>query len=790
MDLRNSLLSMAIFLAFFGPGFDAFATGLVIVDADADPIRLATLTDLSVSVTLDDDSADVVETRTYAVQRYEAERAVRFVRTMNESVDVESYRVFVDDLPVSVRHLRGGEATTAHTDLLTAMREPGMARGWGLDLSETGAIYLGEDPWRTVTVRVEYTASLVPWDTLRAVRLPIDWQEHAVNSVSVDVVADVEEPLKALYSPYHALQTVRTEGGAVASYSGREVCTTNDLVLMLSTGDEDVRLDLLPFRYGDEEGGFFMALLTPGASSETMPRDLVFVIDTSGSMEGEKMEQARDALHGVLEGLSPKDRFTVVEFDSNVKVLSGDAQPASSAFLSQADEFVANLVADGATNLSEALETGFDALPFAQDRPRYVVVLTDGQPTEGATDTDEILEIVRLRNEVGARVFAFGIGNDVNTILLDRLAQDSSGDAIYIRPGESVVGPVQSFFAQIASAALVDPVFDSSDFGGFSLVYPERLPDLYTNQTVAVVGRYDAGGRGEITLSGTRGSDRTTTRYDVELPETSDRNGHVPRVWATRHVGTLLHEIKLGNDDPNLPLEATAVAARFGVVTEFTNFVLDEDGNAVMTYTNVPLDATGSVAVDTSASLDGYQNTGSAGMRFDEFVRYAADRTLPTVDGWYRDTSLAASPAWVDVRFASPLYFELLASQSRFGIGKLLGVARDVSFDWHGSALRVSDPSEDREVPAEAADLPAVKVPESTPASVEIMAEDRVAHDANDRDTGGIDEPGTSSHDGDGTEDPYESGSCASASGAAQPSWLVLLLALFAASRRRRSRCS
>ena len=763
----------------------AFAAGLVAFDDAGAATQLAELNDLSVEVSLTETDASIVETRRYVLLPAAEPRTVRFYHAVGEAVDPESYAVRVGESIAPTTFLARSAAETRQTELLRQLREPGVLRGFGATHAESVAGDVEPDQYVTFEVRVEYRRTLADWDTMRAIRLPIDWQEHAVSSMNVTVDAQTAQPLRALYSPFHALESVRRSDREVtASFRGWEVCTTNELTLLLSTGTDDVHLDVLPFRYGDTDGGFFMAFLTPSTSTESMPRDLVFVVDTSGSMKGEKMEQAREALRGVIAGLSPKDRFTVVEFDGNVKVLDEEAQTASSSFVADANQFVADLVADGATNLSDALRAGFDALPFTRDRPRYIVVLTDGQPTEGETDTEAILDLVRVRNEVGARLFAFGIGNDVNTVLLDRLALESSGDAIYVRPGESVVGPVDDFFARIASAALVDPRIESTSFGGLRLVYPERLPDLYANQTLAVVGRYESGGTGEIVLRGTRGAEQVETRWEVDLPEHSTHNAHVPRVWATRHVGTLLHQIKLGDDDPRVPLEATAIATRFGVITEFTNFVLDERGNAVMQYTDVPLDVTGSTAVDTSASLDGYQNTGSASMRFEDFVRYAADRTFPTFDGWYTDTSVADRPDWLDLHFGSDLFIDVVAREAAIGITGFLAVSRDVAFEFHGREIRVSDALSEREVPRQTARIPAAVVPPSTPARVHVVREE--ATPSSDPWVDADDAPETDPREPEESEVYVGGGGCATANGSS-PLIPGLLFGLVAACRIRRA---
>ena len=759
----------------------ASATGFVGFDEDGHATQLARLDELHVELNLSPQRAAIIETRRYSVEVSDATATFRFYHALDDAH--AEYRVTVDGRAVDSVVSDGGYPDARRIQLLRQLNEPGIVRGMQRPLAESLPIERVEHGYRSFEVRVVYSAAPRQWDTMRGLDLPIDWSEDAVRSMTVSATASADEPIRTVYAPFHQLNVSRMSAHTMsASYAGYEVCTTNDLIVLLSSSrEQEMAVDILPFRYNDE-GGFFMAMITPSESDDALPRDLVFLVDSSGSMEGEKMQQAKDALRGVIEGLAEQDRFTVVDFDGAIRTFEPQIRLADEEFVRDAVGYVdVDVQAGGATNISGALQAGFDALGYDPERPRYIVLLTDGQPTEGETETDSILEIVHLRNEVDARVFAFGIGYDVNTVLLDRLALDTAGDAIYIRPGSSVVDAVDAFFGQIATAVLVRPSIETSSFGGFEQLYPNQLPDFFANQTVTVVGRYDAGGMGTVTLRGTRGGDEVERVFQVELPTYSTQNAFAPRIWATRHVGTLLHQIKLGDDDPSLPIEATEIAARFGVVTEFTNFVLDDDGNAVMQYTNVPLDTTGSVAVDTSASLDGYQNSGNAFMRFDDFVRYSADRAFPTTDGWFEDTS--ANGDWTEVHFGSDLFVTLVSEPANVGIERLMGVARNVAFEYHGVDYRISEPGRDG-LPPQAVALPSHSGASPTQATVSEV-------DAKSTPIPGWDPQEIGPHRtpvDPGAEPSYVGGGsgCSTApGGAASP--LVLLLA-FAGRRRTRKR--
>jgi Ca-activated chloride channel family protein len=370
--------------------------------------------------------------------------------------------------------------------------------------------------------------------------------------------------------------------------------------------------------------------------------------------------------------------------------------------------FVEQLAAAGGTNIHAALQASFEAAQ-APDRPRYIVLLTDGQPTAGETSIDAIAELGRSQSESGTRLFAFGIGHDVNTLLLDRLARDSSGDALYIQPGADVFSAVTAFFEQIADPVLSAPALDMSGFGS-SDPYPVRLQDLYAGLPAVVVGRYDTPGTSSVTLSGQRQGSTIAYSFDVALPRYDVGIGAVPRVWALRRIGSLLEEVKLGAS-ATLENEVLALATRYGIGTAFTSFGLDEQGNTRMTYSPVPTDAVGSTAVGTSSLLDGYTKGATvteAPAAAD--VRYFRDRVFPLQDGYYSDSSLIDRSDWVDLTFGSELYFAFAEAEAQFGAAEVLSLAKSVQFELLGRAFRVTGPEHPLAIagnlPPEASSIP------------------------------------------------------------------------------------
>lgn len=713
----------------------ASAQGLVAkAELDVEAEQLFALQSLEVEASLGDAGGETREVRRYTLTSGpEGLTAVTatFYRPLTMAGASVS-QVLLGGEEWAGKILAPAQADAVRKELALRLRDPAMLRDLGTPMfvSEPVEVEVGVF-LPPVEVEVHLSQPLEQRGTMRAVSVPVDWHRQPAGTVKVSAEATSELPVRALYSPYHTLAVSRVDEHRLeGSYVGYQRCTAFEVAVLMSSGDEPVRVDVLAHRYAGPEGsygeaeGTFMALISaPSTPLEgtVAARDIALVIDRSGSMGGEKMEQARAALTAVLSGLGTQDTFSLVAFDGEVEAFQTAAVPATPANIAAAQGFVEGLLADGGTNIHDALQVAFGSLPGQTSHPRYVVFLTDGQATAGETDTEAILAMARAHNEIGARIFTFGIGFDVNTILLDKLALESEGDAIYINPGQPVDVAVEGFFAQIVDPVLTDPALDVSGIGG-SVVVPAALSDLFGGQTMTVLGRYTQPGLGRIVLSGVDAE----YSFDVTLPAHSVRDGFVPRVWARRRVGELLGQIKLGDADPAIVAEALALAHRYGVVTDFTYFALDDEGDMRMTYSDVPVAAVGSAAVSTSTSIDAYQKGGSVEGGSDVWIRYHGDRTFPVVEGWFTDTALpAAAGAWVDVHFGSDLYWQLLADEWELGIGGMLGIGGHARFEFLGRRFRVTDSAEG-DAPAESPQVPAPLAPSAT-TEVSVTASEETA---------------------------------------------------------------
>ncbi len=283
--------------------------------------------------------------------------------------------------------------------------------------------------------------------------------EKPIREAAITVRIRSRLPIKTVYSPTHPISVRRpSEHEAIVTYEANNVREQEDFVLYYSVSEGAFGATILPYRNRPNRDGYFLLFLTPQVEWErgkVLPKDIVFVFDRTGSMSGEKIEQAKEALKFCVERLNPDDRFNVIAFNESPDLLWRDLRVANDENKREAIRFVDGLTAQGGTNINEALLT---ALPLLVDRerPRFLMFLTDGLPTVGETNIERILTNVRKANEARVRIFVFGVGYDVNAVFLDRLANENSGASIYVRPKESVEAKIADLFTMLSEPVLTD----------------------------------------------------------------------------------------------------------------------------------------------------------------------------------------------------------------------------------------------------------------------------------------------------------------------------------------------
>lgn len=392
-----------------------------------------------------------------------------------------------------------------------------------------------------------------------------------VENVRLQIHIRSRYPIGNLYSPTHTL-SVEREGENDARVSVEAAGGANQFVLYWTLARGPMAVGLLAQREKGEDGTFLLSVAPAWrAGAQRIPVDVAFVLDVSGSMDGAKIEQAKRALLTCLDSLSAGDRFAIVTFSDQVTAYHDAWLPANRR--QDVRGFVRAQTAGGGTNLFGALERVL-RLPQDNERFQLILLLTDGRPTAGETRLGPIVRLVQ-DNLGEARVFAFGVGSDVDAVLLDKIAERGRGFTLYVSEQE-VAKAVESFFMRVRRPVLSDLRLDLGDPDAIYDVYPPSLPDLFYGSEIRVAGRYRAPGQCKATLRGKLRGREVVYHFDLDLPERDVMHPFVPRVWAARKIGYLLDQIRMNGESDELVREVRRLSRKFGLLTPYTSFLTQE----------------------------------------------------------------------------------------------------------------------------------------------------------------------------------------------------------------------
>lgn len=382
-------------------------------------------------------------------------------------------------------------------------------------------------------------------------------------------------PIKTVYSPSHRIY-VKKKGDhlAHASFEQSAVTFDKDFTLYYTVSKKAIGLNLLTYR-PDGENGYYLLMASPKSKlrdTEIIGKGVVFVIDTSGSMSGEKMKRAKAALKYCLNRLHAKDWFNVIRFSSDVERFEKWQVPANAHNKKRALKFVESMEAGGATAFDDALRS---ALKVKGKRPHIIMFLTDGRPTIGETTEKQIIANATKANDVKASVFFFGIGDDINTHLMDKIAGDNRGFSTYLKPNQDIERRVAAFYNKISYPVMTNLRLSFGSTKSYAMV-PGKLPDLFKGSQLIIFGRYRNSGHSSISLSGSVGGEKKTFTFEGAFPKSNDKNGFIAKLWAHRQIGYLLDEIRLKGVNPELKKEVIQLAKRFSIVTPYTSYLVVE----------------------------------------------------------------------------------------------------------------------------------------------------------------------------------------------------------------------
>jgi Ca-activated chloride channel family protein len=714
--MRSVILILAVSVILLGGGTSiALADGMLLPLPEATNSSYVAVRYHHVDVRIEDGHA-VTRVEQEFYNPYDFPVQGQYLFPIPPEAMLTEFRATVDGRPQAMKRQDAAATNAALNAVVAWQHDPSLLQyaDW-----ESLALDIDLPPGGSREMSLEYEEVLVPSGGLYRYRYVLSTERYSslpLDEVSVTVDLQSSIGMASIYSPSHPVDIERqSPTRSLVSWEASYIQPIDDFELYFSPAEGGFGSGLLT---GERTGhDHFLFLFSPDAEQDedtALPKDIVFVIDRSGSMADGKLDQARNALHFVLGQLGDEDRFSIVAFDDRLSVLDESLRPVDERSLKDARQFVDRLSADSSTDLEAALQTGLEILAHSELRsaPRMVVFLTDGLPTAGVTDGALIANLIGGTNaELEARLHVFGVGYDVNTHLLDRLAAENGGAVTYVQPGENLEAVLTGFYSKIAQPVLTDVEVEYEGLQA-SQLFPKTLPDLFQGSSLLLTGRYQATGD-EVTVRvrGWAGDVRREYAYHFTLAETGSRD-FVPRLWATRRIGALLDEVRVEGETQGLVEEIRALGLGYGLVTPYTTFVIAGQTEGAASAENMALygreevnQAWGQTTIMARVQNQAYQQAAQADLATGANVYNAGKRSLAQVGAenldlsllqGHRDAGSMVDSAWIrdnvhvdqTIQFGSAAYFTLAKDPEA---RPYLQSGPNVVFAYQGQVIAVED---------------------------------------------------------------------------------------------------
>lgn len=566
-------------------------TPIPIIRHPAIPNDSYKIKELEVNARLDGPVAQVQVTQAF-VNTGSRTMQVAFVFPLPYDGAIDRLTLLVDGKELPAKLLSKEEARRRYEEIVRKNQDPALLEWLGSGMFQTSVFPVPPGAERKVMLHYTQlcrrdqgvTDFLFPLATAKYTTEPIE-------RVAIRVTIESDAAIKSVYSPTHAVDVKREKHRATVSYTATKEIPSGDFRLLADSNSGKLAAKVLSYRPNSKDDGYFLLLADPQIKADDDDADVrktvVLVLDRSGSMSGQKIEQAKGAARFLIQNLRKGDLFNLIAYDDRIESFRPELQRFDDDTRAAALGFVESIYAGGSTNIDGALTAALGQLTDSS-RPSYVLFLTDGLPTAGVTNEAQIVANAESHNRVRARIAAFGVGYDVNARLLDRLVRANFGRSEYVRPNENIEDRVSKLFRRMDSPVLTNVKFTfvrdeakSSDGAAVNRTYPRDTFDLFAGEQLVIVGRYRKPGAAHVRVDGKLGDDRKEFAFPAELVEKSkdDSFGFIEKLWAARRIGEIIDDLDLKGKNDELVKELVELSTRHGILTPYTSFLADETVN-------------------------------------------------------------------------------------------------------------------------------------------------------------------------------------------------------------------
>jgi Ca-activated chloride channel homolog len=473
------------------------------------------------------------------------------------------------------------EADRIYESIVRSNRDPALLEYVGYGALQTQVFPLPPGAERKVTLR--YTMLCRRDHDLTEFLFPLapgKLSSKPIEKLELTMRLENTGRIKSVFSPNYSAAIDRpTDNSAIVRFTQDNIEPADDFRILWTLNEKPIGATVLSYKPNDKDDGFFLLLAAPEVKASTEKitnKTVIFILDKSGSMAGTKIEQARNALKFVLNNLRDGDTFNIVAYDDKVETFKPELQKCDNQTRAEALRFIDSIRDGGSTNIDGALKRAFSLI---QDtgRPSYLIFLTDGLPTAGEKREAAIAQNAKDANKSHVRLFAFGVGFDVNARLLDRLSTENSGTSEYVKPNQDIEASVAKFYGRMTAPVMTDIHLALAKID-VNRLYPQILPDLFAGGQIIAVGRYRNAGATTIHLNGKIGDQAQTFEFPATLagPNSDETYAFVEKLWATRRVGDIINELDLKGKNQELLDELVRLSTKHGILTPYTAFLADE----------------------------------------------------------------------------------------------------------------------------------------------------------------------------------------------------------------------
>lgn len=487
-----------------------------------------------------------------------------------------SFSLHIDGKPVEGKILEASAARQQYEQIVRQMVDPGLLEF--ADYKTVRARIFPIPANGTKTVELEYTQLLKAENGLLKYRFPLKAkiEQSPADEIKVNVKLNSKQGLRTIWSPTHVISADRPDNlTAKVSMVEHNTVPDKDFLLYYSISNNELAANLISHKVEGEDGYYLMTLTPPVKAASVVGKDVVLVADTSGSMKGEKMEQNKKALKYVINALNGSDRFSLVSFNTDAEAFESKLIEATPANKKRALDYVDELEARGGTNIGDAISIGKTILSDPSTRPAYMIFITDGEPTVGERDVNNLIKMASAKKDI--RVFDFGVGYDINTRLLDKLAEAHHGTSEYVEPDENLETALSSFYDKIKSPVMSDVKIAYSGID-VKNVYPKDVKDIFAGSQVLLIGRYKLGSAATINLTGKVNGVAKAYSFPLKFAEREAGNNHLSKLWAMRRIGYLTDVAKANGENQEVVDEIVALSKKHGIISQYTSYLVTDPG--------------------------------------------------------------------------------------------------------------------------------------------------------------------------------------------------------------------